>query len=408
MQAPETHADPSPAVPRHGYAFLLTGSACWFAFWGGHMVVFQWLVVEALGAPPAAVGTAQSVLQLPALLFLLVGGAVADRVDPTRLILAIHALSATAIGLLGVVLVSELLTYGALLAFAATLGTLQAFGFPARDTLLSDVVAHATMSRAVVGATLTQHSAQVAGALLAGAASFVGGVPVVFGLAALTALGMGPLSRLPRRPAPTTARAPLALSDLRAGLVEVARSTLLRPVSLLSVTVGFLFVGPYFVIIPLMVRDIYGGGAAEIALLNAMFPLGSVVGGLAIFLRGGIERDGRALSCGMMAASGCIAWMATGLPYLGTAVAVFGWGLAGAFFINSGRTLFQRHASEANRARVLSVYTLGIMGAAPIGSFISGLLVTPLGLHGVLITDAAIAAVLSLVVVATTPIWRAR
>lgn len=372
------------------------------------MVVFQWLVVEALGAPPAAVGTAQSVLQLPALLFLIVGGAVADRVDPSRLILAIHALSATAVALLGIALVADRLVYGGLLAFAAVLGTLQAFGFPARDTLLSDVVPRATMSRAVAGATLTQHASQVAGALLAGSASFIGGVPVVFGLAGLAALGSVPLSRLPRRPPPSTPRAPLALSDLRAGLVEVARSTLLRPVALLSITVGFLFVGPYFVIVPLMVRDIYGGGAAEIALLNAMFPLGSVVGGLAIFLRGGIDREGRALSCGILLASACIAWMATGLPYSGTALAVFGWGLAGALFINSGRALFQKHASAANRGRVLSVYTLGIMGAAPIGSFSAGLLVAPIGLHGALAAVAALAALVSLVVIATTPIWSAR
>jgi MFS family permease len=387
---------------------LLAGSGCWFAFWGGHAVVFQWLIVEVLGAPPAAVGSAQSVLQLPALLFLLVGGAVADRLDPTRLITAIHVLSASVVALLACVLLADALVYGLLLIFALVLGTLAAFGFPARDTLLSDVVPRATMSRAVTGSTLTQHVAQVAGALFAGAASYVGGVPVVFGLAGLVALGVVPLLQLPRRPPRLAAHPPLALEDLRAGVREVAHSPVLRPVQLLSVTVGLLFVGPYFVIVPLMVRDIYGGGAAEIALLNAMFPLGSVIGGLVILSRGGIERNGRALAFGILCASSCIGAMAIGLPYAGTALAILGWGMAGALFINSGRTLFQNHASEANRARVLSVYTLGIMGAAPLGSLGAGFLVAPLGLHGVLAAVPVTAASLSLVVVAATPLWSLR
>jgi MFS family permease len=384
------------------------GSGCWFAFWGGHTVVFQWLVVEALGAPPAAVGTAQSVLQLPSLLFLILGGVVADRVDPARMITALHLLGAAVVGALALVLLADALRYGLLLGFAGVVGTLQAFAFPARDTLLSSVVPRDGVSRAVAGATLTQHAAQVSGALLAGLASYVGGIPIVCGLAALVAAGAVPLARLPRRAPRTGARPPITTADLRAGVEEVARSALLRPVFFLSVAVGLLYVGPFFVLIPLMVRDVYGGGAAEIALLNAMFPLGSVLGGLVIVLSGGIERNGRALALGMVCASACLAAIATSLPYTGTALGVLGWGVAGAFFINSGRTLFQGHATEANRARVLSVYTLGVMGAAPIGSFAAGLLGGALGLHATLALDAALALAISLVVVAVTPVWSAR
>lgn len=391
-------------TPR-GYPSLLAGVGTWFGFWGAHMVVFQWLLVERLHASPEGVGTALMAVSIPSLLFLLVGGAAADRLDPRRVIVAIHLAMGALVAGLALALELALVSYAALLAYAVGVGTLQAFGFPARDTLLSQVV-RGTMSRAVVGATLTQHAAQVAGAFAAGTTAWLGPVPVVIGLALLVSAGSLPLRGLPRRERPAHA-APPSLADLRAGIVEVANSPVLRPVLVLAVATGVLYVGPYLVLLPLLVRDVYGGGAAELGTLNAMFPLGSVIGGGLIILRGGLPRTGRALVFGQVFASVCVGSLAMGLPFRGAVVAVLGWGLAGALFINAGRTLFQSHASEAHRARVLSVYTLGVMGGAPVGSLAAGLLATPLGLHGTLALDATLALGIALVVATTTGIWHA-
>jgi MFS family permease len=386
-----------------GYPSLLLGSGSWFCFWGSQMVVFQWLVVEGLKAAPGQVGAAQMAVTLPSLLFLLVGGATADRFDPTRLIVAIHGLTALTVAALGFALAYGALSFPLLLVYAVSIGTLQAFAFPARDTLLSTVV-RGSISRAVTGTTLIQHGSQVIGSLVSGTASFFGALPILAFQSGIVALGAIPLARLPRR-APM-ARRPISLAELRAGLVEVAESAVLRPVMILAIATGLLFVGPYLVLLPLLVRDVYGGGAAEMAILNAMFPLGSVIGGLAIFYRGGLRMCGRALCQGQMTASVCIASIALDLPFAGTVTAVLGWGLSGALFINAGRTLFQSHASEAHRARVLSVYTLGVMGGAPIGSVAAGLVATPLGLHGALALDAALAMTVALTVIATTSLWR--
>jgi MFS family permease len=56
-----------------------------------------------------------------------------------------------------------------------------------------------------------------------------------------------------------------------------------------------------------------------------------------------------------------------------------GWGMGGAFAINSSRTLFQEHASEANRGRVLSVYAFAILGAGPVGALVAGLMADAFG-----------------------------
>ena len=67
-----------------GAALFLGGIGSWFGAWGMQVVLFQWLVVEVLGESAARVGTAQMTVLLPSLLFLLVGGAMADRVDRRR------------------------------------------------------------------------------------------------------------------------------------------------------------------------------------------------------------------------------------------------------------------------------------------------------------------------------------
>jgi MFS family permease len=386
-----------------GYPLLLGGIASWFGFWGSHMVVFQWLLVDHLDASPEQVGTAQMAITLPSLLFLLVGGATADRLDPRRMIVSIHLLTGALVAGLAFALTSMELRFAALLPYAVAVGTLQAFAFPARDTLLSEVVRGA-MSRAVAGTTLTQHAVQVVGSFLAGSAGLLGAVPVLGALAAWVACGALPLQRLPTR-AKRQPPARLSLAELRAGIVEVARSRVLLPVLLLAMATGILYVGPYLVVLPLLVRDVYQGGAQQMAILNAMFPLGSVMGGGVILWRGGIQRTGRALVIGQVFASFCVGALATDLPFAGSVAAVLGWGLAGALFINAGRTLFQSHASEAHRGRVLSVYTLGVMGGAPIGALLTGLAATPLGLHGTLAAAAVIALSVAVAVGVSTSLW---
>ena len=388
-------------IAASGYVSLLAAAGSWFIGWGIQLVIFQWLVVEVLREPPMRVGAAQMAVTLPSLLFLLVGGATADRFDPRRVLMTVHVGSALAVTGLWLLLMSDALSYGLVLVYAFAIGTFQAFGLPARDTKLSDVIT-GRMSRAVTGATITQHAGQVIGALFAGSTSWLGGGPVLAVQGLVLLGGTLPIARLPGRATDGAARARPSLRELGAGIFEVTRSSSLRPVLISAVSTGIFFVGPFLVLLPLLVRDVYAGGAAQMSILTAMFPLGSVLAGLGIVWRGGIERNGLALAVGQLTGAISIAAIAWGLPFPATALAVLGWGMSGALFINAGRTLFQERASAANRARVLSVYTLGVMGGGPIGSILSGALVTPLGLHGTLAFDAAAALSVTLCVVLTT------
>ena len=102
-----------------GYGFFVAGVAAWFAAWGAQSVLFSWLVVGELEADASRVGTAQMSGMLPSLLFLLVGGAFADRVDMRRMIPRLYALASV----LAALLLAGWLSYPLQIGYALAIGT---------------------------------------------------------------------------------------------------------------------------------------------------------------------------------------------------------------------------------------------------------------------------------------------
>jgi MFS family permease len=361
------------------FRWFLASLASWFAAFGLQGVLFSYLVVFYLAADAAWVGVAQSCLMAPAVLFLLVGGALADRADRRRLLIGLSLAAATLSGLLLLTVVAGVLTLELLLAFALAMGTVQAFIIPARDSLLSEV-AGTNLGYAVAMAMLTQWGMQALGALVGASARFVGIEPALALHALLILSGVLPLARLPSsRPDPRRA-AGGRIAELVAGIREVLASPALLPPFLLVVVVGIAFIGPFSVVFPIMIRSSYGGGVGELGLLNASFSTGTILGSLLVLRRGGIRRRGRAQLAALGSGSLCLGAVGLGIPFPLLLVAVVLWGTGAAVFMNAGRGIFQENAPPTHRGRVLAVYTLGFMGSSGlVGAPLFGALVDLLG-----------------------------
>jgi len=366
------------------YPLFLCALASWFGAQSMQGVTYQWLLTRTLELPPERVGAAQMLALTPSLLLLLVGGLTADRGDRRRLLGRLHALQAAIFAGLALALARGVLDLPLLVGFAVALGTVQAFVVPTRDAQISDVVA-GDMSRAVAGMSATQQCAQVLGAVVAGAAGALGAASVVALQALVVGAGVLAIARLPASRAPEREEGRRStLAELRAGVVEVRHSPVLRPVFGLIALLGVFFMGPYLVLVPLLVRESYEGSAFRLGVVNAMVPLGGIATGLFIVQRGGIGRKGHALLIGNAFAAACIAALALAPPFALAALLVFGWGVGASFVMTSARTLFQQHASAANRARVLSVFSLGIFGTGPLASLLAGALSRAFGTHAAL------------------------
>jgi MFS family permease len=316
---------------------------------------------------------------IPATLLILLGGAVADRRDRRRLLMQLHGVAAALAVALAAAVAVGALSYPLLIGYALCMGGIQAFLAPARDAMLSEA-AGGDLGHAVAKLSTTQWGSQALGALSGILARFVG-VPAMFACQALVlALGVPAWGRCAASSPQAIPVSRLSLHDLVSGAGEVWRSPVLLSSLVLVAAVGVLFIGPFMVVFPLMVRDVYGGGVGEIALVSTAFPVGTIFGSAWVMVRGGVRRKGRAQLVSLASGSLVLLVISQGLPFWGMLFAVCCWGVVAAIFMIAGRTLFQQHASDENRARVLATYTLGFMGAAGFfGAPISGLLVRQLG-----------------------------
>ena len=375
----------SPAA--RAFPWYLAGTSSWFASSGMQTIVFPWLVTVVLHEPAARVGIAQMSLMAPSIFLMLLGGAVADRSDCRRLLVRGHLVAALPPLLLGGAIAGGWLAYGGLIAYALAVGTAGAFVMPARDAMLTRVAAGG-LGRAVAVMTATQFAAQLVGIAVGGSAGTIGAPALLLLQAAVLAFGGIAALRLPAAPPMAGAAARSRLGAMRDGLRAAAESSILVPVLIANLAVGVLYVGAFLVILPLVVRDVYGGGSAQLSLVSLGF-WGGTIGSTLVQIRlGALRRPGRAIVVALFLGAGVLAAMAWPSPFPAFVALCLVWGLGAGVVMTQARTLVQSAAPETHRARILSLFQLGLMGGAPVGALLIGYLAALTGPRGAAVYPA--------------------
>jgi MFS family permease len=361
---------------REGYQFrwYLGGVASWFTGYGIQMLVFPWLVAVVLREPAQRVGIAQMAMLAPAIVFMLLGGAVADRADCRRLLLRYHALAALPPLVLAGVVAAGALGYPALLAYGIAMGTLGAFVVPARDALLTRVV-HRGRERAIAITSAGQFIFQLGGIVVGGCAGWIGAPSLLVGQAVLLGTGALAVSGLaPAPPAVAHRHDESRLAAMRDGIREVVRSQRIFPVIVVMLAIGVFYGGAFAVTLPLIVRDVYGGGSRELALVNTCFWAGTIASTMLQIRLGALRRPGRAVMSALAAGAVVLASMAVPGPLWVFALICLVWGIGAGITQTQGRTIVQLEAPESHRARVLAIFQLGFAGGTPFGALGMGYL----------------------------------
>ena len=369
------------------FPWYLAGTSSWFASSGMQTIVFPWLVTVVLHEPAARVGIAQMSLMAPSIFLMLLGGAVADRADCRRLLVRGHLVAALPPLLLGAAIAGGWLAYGGLIAYALAVGTAGAFVMPARDAMLTRVAAGG-LGRAVAVMTATQFAAQLVGIAVGGSAGTIGAPALLLLQAAVLAFGGIAARRLPAAPPMAGAAARSRLGAMRDGLRAAAESSILVPVLIANLAVGVLSVGAFLVILPLVVRDVYGGGSAQLSLVSLGF-WGGTIGSTLVQIRlEALRRPGRAIVVALFLGAGVLAAMAWPSPFPAFVALCLVWGLGAGVVMTQARTLVQSAAPETHRARILSLFQLGLMGGAPVGALLIGYLAALTGPRGAAVYPA--------------------
>lgn len=358
----------------------LIATAAWFLAFGMQAVVFAWLVTIVLDQPAQLVGWAQTALLLPGMLFILVAGALADRIGPDRQAMLAQGFAAFTPWILVYAVWQDWLTYPVMIVYAVLMGIAQAFVTPARDGLLNHVAGD-NVQRTVLLTSFFQFSFQILGYVLAGFSDAVG-VEVMLALQSV-ALLVGAVAFALIRRSRVVDMGTIGDESMLQGVVDGAttvwKSPVMRVVVFQNVAMACFFMGCFIVCFPLVIREVFDGSSADLSILNGFNSLG-LVATIVVMLRVGyVRRPGRALllsqglGAAVLLASG---WMENFALFV---LAIFLWGVCGGMAMPMSRTLMQELAPPAQRSRVMSFYAFSFMGAGPLGTLLCGYLS---GLYG--------------------------
>ena len=397
----------TPPAPR-GAPWYFGSVAAFMIPSGIQTVLLPYLLAIELRQAPDRFGLTLMFGQLPVLLLLLVGGWAADRVDPRRLLMGLQA-----VGILMPLVLASVLWLGQVsepivLLYAVVWGTVSAFAMPARDGLLNRV-AGANVQRMVTMTMGIQFGTQMLGQALAGQAGQWGAISVLLAQCVVLAIGVYTAYRLPPGVQAGPGRASGSIGrELVSGLAVLFTTPQIRPVFLLICAMGVFFAGVFVVLIPLAVRDLYAGGARDIAVAMIAFGMGTITSIVALIRMGGLKVPGRALCLSQFAGCATLVPIAMASPMWVFYLCIFGWGMCGGVAMTMSRTIMQEYAPPTHRSRVMAAFSLGTGGGAPIGSLLMGYAISLLGVRWSVLVPVIGVTLTTLTVMSTHRIWGQR
>jgi predicted MFS family arabinose efflux permease len=340
-------------------------------------VALSWLIYVRF-ADPSLLGVRAFAADAPLLTFMLLGGAMADRVDRRRILLTSQVLQLLFAATLGVLYALDRLGIAAILTVAFLTGLAQSQSAPTYQAVLTSLVPRAVIPSAVALNSLQFNLSRAIGPVIAGLLLALAGAGACFGVNAVSFLAViVALLGLRLPSADAGPRAGLGASMLE-GISHVGRSPLLRALTLTGAAGTFLTF-PLVTYLPVFAGKTLHTGASGYSELLTSYGVGAIVGAVATARRGrSVGREKALFGYLMLFGLATMLAMASGRQWPAMALLVVaGWSSVSAF--STLNSLVQENAPDALRGRVLSVWGLAFRGGMPLGSLSAGFAVRRFG-----------------------------
>ncbi|NEY30849.1 MFS transporter [Streptomyces sp. PRKS01-65] len=349
------------------------------------------LLAVALTDDPLLIAAVTACGYLPWLLFGLLGGAVADRVDQRRATWTVDAVRGLLVAAFAVAVALGHASIALLIALSFVLTTLQTLFDNAATALLPAVVDRAALGGANARLMTGQ---RVAGGLLGGPAAALlpaVGTAAPFAVDAVTFLLAAALVAS-LRTAPPRSRARPAGSTLRREIAEglriLARDRVLRALCTATALCN-IGMGALIATLVLLVTRRLDAGTAGYAAAATAYTVGGLAGGLAC--RRFTARVGRGRGVLIAGAAQTVALVVMGsvrsLAVVLAALAVFGF--MGMVWNVGTTTLTQERSPAGALGRVSSAFRTLAVAGAPVGALLGGAVTAAWGPHGPALLAAA-------------------
>jgi MFS family permease len=358
----------------------------------------DWLVLTLTGKSPVALGIAASLQFLPALMFTLWAGVLADRLDKRKLLIIVQSGMAGCALVLGVLDVTGLVQLWQVYLLCFVLGVFTSADMPVRQSFVGEMVGPEHLTNAVALNSSIFNLARVVGPAVAGMMIIWVGTGWVFLVNAISTVAV--ISQLVRMNAAELHRNPTlprAKGQLREGLRYVRG----RPDVLTVLTVVFFvstFAFTFFATLAIAAANVFHREADAYGLLSTMLAVGTLTGALLAAKRSTRARPNPRLLIRAAVAFGALEVVAGLMPsYLTFGLALIPVGIAMMTFMTTANSTIQLSVSPEMRGRVMGLYMLVFIGGNPVGAPMVGWLAAEYGGRSPFIAGGAIATVSALV-----------
>ena len=335
-------------------------------------VAQSWLVLEMTGSQSAFfLGLLAFLGDLPIMLFSLIGGVVADRIDRRKILLGSQYTQMTCAFILTLLVYFKVIHIAHMMILVFVAGTAMSFGGPAYQALIPGLVDRKDLPNAVALNSIQFNLARVVGPLLAGIALAGLGAVLCFFLnglsflAVIAGLFMIRASFLPQKTNESV------LEGIRGGFSFIRKRGALWQLSLLGFISSFCGI-PLLTLLPVIAKNTYHFNAKGYSYLLSISGAGSILGAL-IYAGLAQRKNHGLLALRVQLVFAILLGIFSVSHFLPlNCLCLFLCGMSLMTMFASMNSLVQLAVTEEMRGRVMSIFMLAFRGGMPLGNLTAG------------------------------------
>jgi MFS family permease len=342
------------------------------------MVAQSWLVYRLTGSS-LLLGTVGFASQIPVFLLAFIGGAVADRFNRHRVVIATQAASMILAFALAALTLTHAIHVWHVVVLAVLLGIVNAFDMPARQAFIVLLVEKNDLMNAIALNSSVFNGARVlgpavAGILIAGIGEgwcfFANGVSYIAVIAGLLMMKL--------QPDRDKDGGRSGLRNLLEGFRYAWRTRAIRVLLLLLALISVVGM-PYSVLMPIFADKILHGGPRGLGILTGATGLGALIGAMSLAVRSGTRGLGRIVAYTSAGFGISLTLFSFSRSFWLSALILLPVGFSFMVLMAATSTLIQTMIPDHLRGRVMAVHVMTFMGMSPFGAIIAGFIAEKLG-----------------------------
>ncbi|MBT2201914.1 MFS transporter [Bacillus thuringiensis] len=327
-----------------------------------------WYVVQELNLE-ASLGIIYIIGAIPRIIFMLLGGVLADRLSQSKIMFFSNLTKAILIGGLVLLLFTGEINFWTLIIFALFFGVLDAFFWPASSSITPVIVPKEFLTRANSVIQTTSQATSILGPMISGFIIVGFDYTGIFSLITILLI-LGScfifFIKVNKKVVNTQENKHHLLLSLKEGINYVKKAPILMAFLLKTLFLNLFFIGPLTIGVPIFVKNILKGQTIDYSFIMSFLAIGMVLGSIILGIINLKRKRGILSLTSQMFVGLCFLILSFSNEIWQSVVIVVFLGISMTISNICAVSVVQNEAEPEMIGRVMSIQTVSSMGLTPI------------------------------------------